>query len=266
MCVTDDWVVRIKKRFIINLVLYFWIILIIVWNIALLLQGLVKLFGDWWKNTKIIFITHHWWNALDVSLLRTWLWSLSPLLVEDCSYGYGAYLNGKHVWGDGDMSIFPLNYEKLVFTGQGCIVTTNNRLMTDCLKDCFTYSFQAYSSITESGEMVSYCSFVQVQQHTVPSKQWSYHGFVLQYHPENLRKLPLSWLLSLLQAEGVEVRMAEDSIIECLNDKGEYTDLNASNISKWLLFLPSFYDWYTHKDIIDQYIAAFRKIQLNLFC
>ena len=257
-------------------------------------------------STKIVFVTHHWWNALDLKKLRWLLWSATPLLVEDCSYAHWAMIHWTHVWVDWDISIFPLNYEKLIFTWQWCIVTTNNRLITDCLKDCYTYSFQMHWSRSDSGlwkkyhlsplhaivwkyslrhvlhlrhwakqcleyfrkrmEVVSYCSFVEWVDTVWWTQQWSYHWFILHYYPEKLRKLPILWLIALLQAEWVEVEYAQDSIIECLNDKWEYKEYNASKVSKWLLFLPSFYDRYTHKDIIDQYIAAFRKIQLNLFC
>ncbi len=208
------------------------------------------------------------------------------------------------VWTLWDVALFWLQYEKLIYTGQWAILVTNNRLIVDCVKQLFINSYQAIHApqgsvfsqkyylsplhailwkyalrkytYTRQGSdkclayfrerlsIVSYLSFVAWSNEWYTQSSW--YGFVLQYNQKHLRKLPLSWLITLLASEWVEVRCADDSIIECLSDKGQLQDHNAYDISKSLLYLPSFYDRYDHKDVIDQYIAAFRKIQLNLFC
>lgn len=255
------------------------------------------------EQTKIIFVTHHRWFIQDIQGIQSSLDAIkgaNPIVVEDCSYAHWWKHDTTKAGTAGDIGIFPLSYEKLIFTGQWAIVITNNRLIIDCMKQLLYYWFQSHDQylpkeleekyllsplhatmwkyslrqflffsrwaekclhyLRKRLEVVSYCKLVGDG-----INQASRYGFILKYDKTKLRKLPVEWLVKLLRAEGVQARCSEDSVVECLSDKWELLDSEAYTLSKSLIYLPSFYDRYEHKDVIDEYVAALRKIQLNLF-
>jgi len=240
------------------------------------------------EQTRMIVILHPRGMPVDVSWIKETLpeWII---LVEDCMYAQWVLSKWKPAWTIADVWIFPLQYSSLVFTGQWAILVTNDTLLYDCLKwrkkndtrsveyigeywmsvlspfhtTIGKYSLRHRNRIMKGSERcavylkerLSSVSFLELIESEIihPWDRICYrYRFKCWYDPEKLRKLSVDGVVNLLQSEWV--------LVEKVNELG------AIHEWKYLLSLPAFYDWYRHKDVIDQYIAAFRKVQINLFC
>lgn len=241
------------------------------------------------ETTRLVVVTHHWWSPAPLhQIVEQCLPTVT--VVEDCSFGYGVTVAGSPAWTIADVAIFPLQNNSLVFAWHGCMLVTNNTLLHDCLSgwkktdarsveylwphsnDSILWPFQSvigkfslrhlnrilhgsrrcYEYLAERLQVVSYLSLVEQWPLQTDDTVCCWYRFKCWYDTEKLRRLSVEWLVTLLQSEGVDIHVMQF--------------LWSHYDGKQCIALPPFYDWYEHKEIIDQYIAAFRKVQLNLFC
>jgi perosamine synthetase len=62
-----------------------------------------------------------------------------PYVIEDCSQALGSYINGKHVGLQGDIGIFSFGPSKIITTGSGGMIVTNNKDLADGARDFIDY-------------------------------------------------------------------------------------------------------------------------------
>ena len=60
-------------------------------------------------------------------------------LIEDCSQALGSYINGKHVGIQGDIGIFSFGSSKMITTGSGGMLVTNNKDLADKAREFLDY-------------------------------------------------------------------------------------------------------------------------------
>jgi dTDP-4-amino-4,6-dideoxygalactose transaminase len=60
-------------------------------------------------------------------------------IVEDCSQALGSYINGKHVGLQGDVGIFSFGPSKMITTGSGGMLVTNNKELADKAREFIDY-------------------------------------------------------------------------------------------------------------------------------
>jgi perosamine synthetase len=82
------------------------------------------------KNTVAIMPTHLYGRPADLTKLKELCNHHNILLIEDCCQAQGATYNGKKVGSIGNMGIHSF-HNKLLATGEGGMITTNNKKILD---------------------------------------------------------------------------------------------------------------------------------------
>jgi len=62
-----------------------------------------------------------------------------PYIIEDCSQALGSYINGQHVGLQGDIGIFSFGPSKMITTGSGGMLVTNNKGLADKAREFIDY-------------------------------------------------------------------------------------------------------------------------------
>lgn len=88
------------------------------------------------KRTKVMIIPHTFGFPADIPAL----YQYNIPIIEDCAQAIGSVLEDKMVGTFGDISIFSFFATKLLTTGQGGMVVTNNRTYYDYIRDLIDYN------------------------------------------------------------------------------------------------------------------------------
>jgi perosamine synthetase len=65
--------------------------------------------------------------------------SENQYIIEDCSQALGSYINGKHVGLQGDLATFSFGPSKMITTGSGGMLVTNNKALADKAREYIDY-------------------------------------------------------------------------------------------------------------------------------
>src|SRR5512135_221648 len=83
------------------------------------------------ERTKAILVVHLFGHPCDMDPIMDFARRHSLLVVEDCAEAHGAQYKGRKVGGLGDMGCFSFYANKIITTGEGGMVTTNNAQWAD---------------------------------------------------------------------------------------------------------------------------------------
>ncbi len=92
------------------------------------------------KKTKAMIIPHTFGIPIDIEKIK----QFNIPIIEDCAQALGSKYDGKVLGSFGDISIFSFYATKLITTGQGGIVMTNNRKYYSFIKDVINYNARKY--------------------------------------------------------------------------------------------------------------------------
>ena len=79
------------------------------------------------KSTKIILPVHFAGMPSDLKRIQKICHKKNLTLIEDAAHAIGSYFNGKHLGNRSDVAAFSFSIPKIVTTGQGGMVITNNK-------------------------------------------------------------------------------------------------------------------------------------------
>lgn len=79
------------------------------------------------KNIKLVIITHIGGHPCEMDEILFLKKRYNFLLIEDCSHAHLSSYKGKKVGTFGDMAIFSMDRNKLLSTGEGGVLVTNNK-------------------------------------------------------------------------------------------------------------------------------------------
>ena len=101
----------------------------VTWNIDLdLVEGLIT------DKTKAIIPVHLYGHPVDMDRLMEIARKHNLLVIEDCAESHGATCRGRMTGSFGDMSCFSFYANKVITTGEGGMVTTNNKELAERLR------------------------------------------------------------------------------------------------------------------------------------
>lgn len=101
----------------------------ITWNLDLdLLEKAIT------SNTKAIIPVHLYGHPVDMDRLMDIAKKYKLLVIEDCAEAHGALVRGRKVGSFGDMACFSFYANKVITTGEGGMVVTNNLELANKLK------------------------------------------------------------------------------------------------------------------------------------
>lgn len=101
----------------------------VTWNLDLdLVEGLIT------DKTKAIIPVHLYGHPVDMDRLMEIARKHNLLVIEDCAESHGATVRGRMTGSFGDMSCFSFYANKVITTGEGGMVTTNNKELAERLR------------------------------------------------------------------------------------------------------------------------------------
>lgn len=101
----------------------------VTWNLDLdLIEGLIT------EKTKAIIPVHLYGHPVDMDRLMDIARRYNLLVIEDCAESHGATCRGKMTGSFGDMACFSFYANKVITTGEGGMVTTNNKQFAERLR------------------------------------------------------------------------------------------------------------------------------------
>lgn len=101
----------------------------VTWNLDLdLIEGLIT------ERTKAIIPVHLYGHPVDMDRLMDIARRHNLLVIEDCAESHGATCRGKMTGSFGDMACFSFYANKVITTGEGGMVTTNNKQLAERLR------------------------------------------------------------------------------------------------------------------------------------
>jgi len=107
------------------------------WNLDLdLLEGLVT------DRTRAIIPVHLFGHPVDMDRLGEIAARHDFAVIEDCAESHGATVRGRPTGGLGDMGCFSFYANKIITTGEGGMVTTNDDALADRLRLLRNLAFQ----------------------------------------------------------------------------------------------------------------------------
>lgn len=74
-----------------------------------------------------VVITHLWGKPVDIFKFQELCISNNIYIIEDGSHAFGAKINNKRIGNIGDIAFFSLQSNKVIYAGEGGIITTNKR-------------------------------------------------------------------------------------------------------------------------------------------
>lgn len=82
-------------------------------------------------KTKAVTVVHQWGHPADMDEIMAIAKKYKLAVIEDCSHAHGSAYRGQKVGTFGDVAIFSLQANKIVFAGEGGILVTNSSVIHD---------------------------------------------------------------------------------------------------------------------------------------
>ncbi len=278
------------------------------------------------KKTKVITVVHQWGHPADMDKIMEIANKYKLLVLEDCSHAHGSKYKGKICGTFGDIAIFSLQAQKMIFAGEGGVLVTNNEKYHDRatllghyrdrskeeIKDpeynkywqtgfglklrmslfnaiVAKYSLLNYKKHKENrhkclnylNKELEKTDYIENIYNSDDIDRGAWYGFKPLYLKEKLDNLDRKKLIEALRAEGMHIGTPSGTVLANQPLYRDFPDLmfskrkkkktnkldsfpNAIDVQENALSLPTFSNWNRDKDIIDQYILAFQKIQNNI--
>jgi len=93
------------------------------------------------KKTKAILVVHIYGHPCDMDPILKIARKYGLFVIEDCAEAHGATFKGKKVGSLGDVGCFSFYANKIVTTGEGGMLTTNNKKIADKAKSLKSLAF-----------------------------------------------------------------------------------------------------------------------------
>ena len=101
----------------------------VTWNLDLdLIEGLIT------EKTKAIIPVHLYGHPVDMDRFMEIARKHNLIVIEDCAESHGATCRGRMTGSFGDMACFSFYANKVITTGEGGMVTTNNKELAERLR------------------------------------------------------------------------------------------------------------------------------------
>ncbi len=82
-------------------------------------------------RTKAVVLVHMFGYPADVAEIAAFCAEKNIVLVEDCSHAFGLRVDGIHVGLIGDAGVFSMQQRKPISTGDGCVIISKHRHVTE---------------------------------------------------------------------------------------------------------------------------------------
>jgi len=105
------------------------------------------------ERTRAILLVHPYCQSADIEPFLALARSRKVALVEDCSHAHGAFRAGRYLGTFGDVGVFSLQQSKVLTSGEGGAVVTNDEGMYRLLQQ-YRADGRVYNDDAQAGEMM----------------------------------------------------------------------------------------------------------------
>jgi perosamine synthetase len=186
---------------------------------------------------KAIIAVHLYGNPARVDEIGEIARSRGTFLIEDCAEALGARLNDKQVGTFGDVAAFSFFSNKLITTGEGGMIATNNeeiaaqarRFRDLCfgktnkfLHDGLGYNYrmsamQASLGLSQLGRVED---LIRRKSKVAEEYNRELSGMGIERHPERPNSFTLPWMYSILVPRTSRTNNLRDHVMQDLTDSG----------------------------------------------
>lgn len=251
-------------------------------------------------KTKAIIIVHLFGQPADISVIMPHLKARNIKIIEDCAEAHGSKIFGKMVGSIGNFGAFSFFGNKNLTSGEGGIITTNDKSAATRLRNIRSLAFgivgnkfvheeigynyrltNVHAAIafsqTQNAEnliskRISVCEkydellnnfkelVLPVKRDHVKNTYWMYHVRIKE--PDIICRESLT---SFLSKVGVETRngFVPYSQQNNINKKSNFNNPNANLCAKTTFYIPTFLDITTEQQqyVVESLILAFKSIK-----
>lgn len=203
------------------------------WNLDLsLIEGLIT------PKTKAIIPVHLYGHPVDMDRLMAIAGKHNLFVIEDCAESHGATVRGRMTGSFGEMACFSFYANKVITTGEGGMITTNNEALAERLRLLRNLAFTAPRFRHEIAgfnfRMPAFAAALGLAQFRKIEKIVEEKRRVAHTYSEKLKniqglQLPteLEWAKNVYWMYGIVVKpgfgISRDQIIEALAERGIQT-------------------------------------------
>ena len=188
------------------------------------------------KNTKAILAVHLYGHPCELDQILKIAKHNDIYLIEDCAEAFGSYFEGRHVGGFGDISTFSFYGNKTITTGEGGMVVTNDKNLSERVlrykgQGLAKYRQYWHDLIGYNYRMTNICaaiglaqieqseSFLEQKRRVFKTYKTNLINLNLTFQEENLNVRHSFWMVNILVNEGIN----RDDLMNYLEDNGVET-------------------------------------------
>lgn len=183
------------------------------------------------NKTRAILVVHLYGHPCDMDSIVKIAKKNNLYLVEDCAEAFGSKYNNRYVGNFGDVSAFSFFGNKTITTGEGGMVVTNNKTISERAKHLKGQGLAKYREywhdiIGYNYRMTNICAAIGVAQLEQADEFIQKKIQVANWYMENLKNLPIIfnkaygnvihtyWMCSILVGEDVDRNNLRDKLKE----------------------------------------------------
>lgn len=205
----------------------------VTWNLDLdLIEGLIT------PKTKAIIPVHLYGHPVDMDRLMEIANKHNLIVIEDCAESHGATVRGRMTGGFGQMACFSFYANKVITTGEGGMITTNDQDYAERLRLlrnlAFTNPRFRHELAGFNFRMPGFVAALGLAQFRKIEKIVEEKRRVAHSYNEKLKKIPglqlpaeLDWAKNVYWMYGIVVKpefgISRDQLTEALNERGIQT-------------------------------------------
>lgn len=144
-------------------------------------------------KTSAMLVPHIFGNPADIGTLQKIAQKHGLKLIFDAAHGFGSLYQGKPLGRFGEAEVFSLSPTKLLVTGEGGVVTTNNKALAERLKIAREYGNSGdYDSLFAglNARMQEFSAILGIANLTILEKVSQKRNQLARLFIRNLRKFP----------------------------------------------------------------------------
>jgi perosamine synthetase len=189
------------------------------------------------KKTKAIMVVHLFGHSVDMDLISEIAKKYNLIVIEDCSQAHGAEYKGKKCGSLGDIATFSFYANKIITTGEGGMVVSNNPKYIERAKSyrnlCFIKERRFFhEELGNNYRMTNLqaaigCAQLENIEEIIQKKvqNWNYYNKYLGQNKEILRlQVQKEWAKSVYWMYSIEISeklaIKADQLIDRLKSRG----------------------------------------------
>jgi perosamine synthetase len=147
------------------------------------------------KKTKAIIVVHVYGHPVDMDPVMKIAEKYNLKVIEDCAEAHGAEYKGKKVGAIGDIGCFSFYANKIITTGEGGMVTTNNELLAKKIRNLKNLGFGdqnkfMHQNIGFNYKLSNILAAIGVSQLEKIEDILEKKRSIAHYYSENLKDMP----------------------------------------------------------------------------